>query len=348
MAADKNEHVERAEADAERAREASRRAEAAKTIAEDLAQEAEYEAKNAPGDDAVRAAAKEARAAADQSAEAWHRAREAANRAADALKRVEKGSPDEAAAFARDVREAADEAEREARDAERAAGKSRRAELAADEAALAAEGRRGRDEEPKWEKKAKHHADDEHAPPRPTGEKRPALLLARYDSPEGVVHAAEKVRDAGYEIWDVHTPYPVHGMDQAMGLSSTKMGIISFVAGITGLVSAILMIQYMNNWDYPIVVGGKPPGAFPSMVPIMFELAILLTGFGTFFGLLGLCKLPRHHHPVFYSDAFEGATDDKFFISIEAADRKFDIARTRALLESTHPTLIELVEEEVV
>ncbi|MAR57357.1 MAG: hypothetical protein CMM93_09255 [Rickettsiales bacterium] len=176
---------------------------------------------------------------------------------------------------------------------------------------------------------------------------RPALFLAEYETPDDLVHAAEQVRDAGYEKWDCHTPYPVHGLDQAMGLSETKIGFISFVCGMVGLVSAVLMIQYMNNWDYPIIIGGKPPGSFPSMVPIMFELTVLLTGFGTLFGLLHLARLPMHHHPIFESDRFEAATDDRFFISIETQDPKFDLKKTRALLEKTHPSHLELVEEEI-
>ena len=176
---------------------------------------------------------------------------------------------------------------------------------------------------------------------------RPSILLAEYETPDDLVHAAEIMRDSGYEHWDCHTPYPVHGLDQAMGLKETKIGFISFVCGMVGLVSAVLMIQYMNNWDYPIIVGGKPPGAFPSMVPIMFELTVLLTGFGTLFGLFHLARLPRHHHPIFESDRFERATDDRFFISVEVEDPKFDVTKTRALLASTHPSHLELIEEEI-
>jgi len=178
-------------------------------------------------------------------------------------------------------------------------------------------------------------------------ETRPALFLAEYESPDDLVRAAETVRDAGYEKWDCHTPYAIHGMDDAMGLPPTKIGFISFICGMVGLASAVLMIQYMNNWDYPLIIGGKPPGAFPSMVPIMFELTVLLTGFGTLFGLFHLCRLPRHHHPIFESDRFEASTDDRFFISIEVEDPKFDLGKTRALLENTHPSHLELVEEEI-
>ncbi len=186
--------------------------------------------------------------------------------------------------------------------------------------------------------------------------KRPALYLAEYETPNAIAQAAMKVRDAGYENWDCHTPYAMHGMDEAMGLKPTRIGVLSFIFGMLGVATAVALMQYTNAFDfnllnigagYPLIVGGKPPGAFPSMVPIMFELGILLCGFATLFGLLGIIKLPMHNHPIFASDRFEAATDDKFFISIEAADQKFDLDRTRALLEATNPTYIELVEEEV-
>lgn len=186
--------------------------------------------------------------------------------------------------------------------------------------------------------------------------KKPALYLAEYETPNAIALAAMKVRDAGYQNWDCHTPYALHGMDEAMGLKPTRIGIISFIFGMLGVATAVFMMQYTNAFSfdllnvgagYPLVIGGKPPGAFPSMVPIMFELGILLCGFATLFGMLHLIKLPMHNHPIFESDRFEAASDDKFFISIEAGDQKFDLERTKALLEATNPTHLELIEEEV-
>ena len=90
---------------------------------------------------------------------------------------------------------------------------------------------------------------------------RPALLLAEFETPDQIIGAAQRVRGAGYEKWDVHTPYPVHGMDQAMGLSDSRLGWIVLLCGLTGLSLAVLMMQWMNGYDYPLVVGGKPrPG----------------------------------------------------------------------------------------
>lgn len=178
-------------------------------------------------------------------------------------------------------------------------------------------------------------------------ESRPVVLLAEFDTPDAIMHAAEKVRDAGYEKWDVHSPYPVHGMDHAMGLSDSRLGWIVLVCGLTGVSAALLMMYWMNGIDYPLVIGGKPPGAIPSMVPVMFELMVLLASFGAVFGMLGLNELPRHHHPVFYSERFESFSRDKFFVSIEVADKNFDMVRTRELLESAKASYIEIVEEEV-
>jgi Protein of unknown function (DUF3341) len=193
---------------------------------------------------------------------------------------------------------------------------------------------------------ATHHDDDDHAPKPKPKVKRPVLFLAEFESPGQVTRAAEKVRDAGYKRWDVHTPFPVHGMDKAMGLPDSMLGWIVLACGLTGCSVAFLLIWFTNGVDYPLIIGGKPGFSFPSMVPVMFELTILLSAFGAVFGMFGINQLPRHHHPVFYSKRFERMTDDRFFISIEAADEKFDLESTRELLESLKPSHLELVQEE--
>lgn len=174
-------------------------------------------------------------------------------------------------------------------------------------------------------------------------EDKPALLLAEFDSAGDCLHAAEKLRDAGYKDFDTHTPFPVHGMDAAMGLSDSKLGWIVFPVALTGTSLAWLMMWWMNGIDYPLVIGGKPPYSLPSMVPIMFELTILLSAFGTVFGMFHLNRLPRHHHPVFNSERFAAFSNDKFFVSVEATDPKFSVEKTKQLLESVHPTNVEVV-----
>jgi len=177
----------------------------------------------------------------------------------------------------------------------------------------------------------------------------PSVILAEFETASGCLHAAEKVRAAGYVRWDTHTPFPVHGMDRAMGLKDSRLGWIVLAFALTGLTGAFVMMHWMNGVDYVTVVGDKPPGApetMPSMVPIMFELTILLSAFGAVFGMFGLNRLPRHNHPVFGSERFRAATNDRFFISIEADDPKFDAVKTREFLEGTHPAHVEVIEEE--
>lgn len=176
---------------------------------------------------------------------------------------------------------------------------------------------------------------------------RASVMLAEFDTASACLHAAEKLRDSGYQSFDTHTPFPVHGMDRAMGLKDSRLGWIVLAMGIAGFVSAISMMLWMNGIDYPIIIGGKPPGSFPSMVPVAFELTVLFASFGAVFGMLGLNRLPRHNHPVFESERFKGATTDKFFISIESDDPKYDEKKTRDLLEGAHATHVEAILEVV-
>lgn len=183
------------------------------------------------------------------------------------------------------------------------------------------------------------------APERSADGEAPALLLAEYETPGACMHAAEALRDAGYKDFDTHTPFPVHGMDAAMGLSDSKLGLIVFPIGLLGTTLAVAMMHWMNNIDYPIIIGGKPASisSLPSMVPIMFELTILLSAFATVFGMFHLNRLPRHHHPIFNSERFAGFSNDKFFVSVEATDPKFNLERTKKLLEGAHATHVEVI-----
>lgn len=171
----------------------------------------------------------------------------------------------------------------------------------------------------------------------------PALLLAEFATPGECLHAAEKLRDGGYTQFDTHTPFPVHGMDKAMGLPDSRLGWIVFPIGLTGTASAFLMMWWMNGVDYPLIVGGKPPYSIPTMVPIMFELTVLFSAFAAVLGMFHLNGLPRHHHPLFNSKRFGAFSNDKFFVSVESSDPKWNLERTRKLLESCGPAHVELV-----
>lgn len=164
-------------------------------------------------------------------------------------------------------------------------------------------------------------------------------VLAEFDNVDDLIHACEKVRDAGYKKWDAHSPFPVHGIDPAMGIKNTILPWLVLGGGITGLGIAVLMQWWMNAVDYPFVISGKPFFSFPACVPIMFELTVLLSALTAFGATLALNLLPRFHHPIFGSERFLRATDDRFFIAIDDADPNFDRQRTSAFLSelSTYP-----------
>jgi len=170
-------------------------------------------------------------------------------------------------------------------------------------------------------------------------------LIAEFENPADTMHAAEKVRDAGFTRWDVFTPFPVHGMDKAMGLKNSRVGWFSFCGGVTGYTTGMLMIWFLNAFDYPIPIGGKPMfspfGAFPPS----YELTILFGAFGAIAGMLLMNRLPRLHHPLLKNRRFAQATHDKFYVVIESEDPKFSEAETRKLLESAGSRHIELAEE---
>jgi hypothetical protein len=171
-------------------------------------------------------------------------------------------------------------------------------------------------------------------------------LIAEFETPADALRAAEQVRDAGFRKWDVYTPYPVHGMDKAMGLKNSKVGWFSFLGGLTGYTTGMLMIWFMNAFDYKIIVGGKPMFSPYGAFPPSYELTILLGAFGSLFGMLFLNRLPRLHHPLLKHRRFtSGVTHDKFFVVIETSDPKYSEFETRRLLESAGSRHIELVEQ---
>ena len=170
-------------------------------------------------------------------------------------------------------------------------------------------------------------------------------ILAEYTTPADVMHAAEKVRDAGFRRWDVFTPFPVHGMDRAMGLKNSRVGWFSFFGGVTGYTAGMLMIWFLNAVDYPILVGGKPMFSPFSAFPPSYELTILFGAFGAIGGMLFLNRLPRLHHPLLKNRRFALATHDRYFVVIETSDPKFNEVETRKLLEASGAKHIEVVEE---
>ena len=170
-------------------------------------------------------------------------------------------------------------------------------------------------------------------------------LLTEFESPSLLMEAVEKVRDAGFKKWDVHTPFPVHGMDDAMGIRGTQLPFIVLVSGLTGLGLATLMQWWMNAVDYKFMISGKPMFGLPANVPVMFELTVLFSAFAAFFGMWILNDLPKLYHPLFTNKRFRRASQDRFYIVIEAVDPKFKLEGTREFLASLGGSVVEEVNE---
>ena len=170
-------------------------------------------------------------------------------------------------------------------------------------------------------------------------------MAAEFGSASDVLRAAEKVRDAGYRRWDVFSPFPVHGLEKVMGLGNSKVGWFSFLFGAGAFIGTMLMIWFMNDFDYPIIIGGKPMFSPPMSVVPSYILLVLFAGIGTFVGMIALNELPRHHHPLFAKKRFELVSRDKFYLVIGSSDPQFSEAGTRRLLEEIGGQHIEIVED---
>jgi hypothetical protein len=167
--------------------------------------------------------------------------------------------------------------------------------------------------------------------------------LAEFATPHDLYRACERVRDAGYTKWDAHTPFPVHGLDRAMGMRRSPMPFIVLGMALLGAAAGFGLQYWVHSIEYPLTISGKPTFAWPAYVPITFELGILFGSLGAVFGMLGLNQLPMHWHPLFSSTPFERASNDTFFISIESWDPKFDAGKTVQFLQGIGARRVELV-----
>lgn len=174
---------------------------------------------------------------------------------------------------------------------------------------------------------------------------KPYGLIATFEDPGAVYHAAEAVRDAGFKHWDVLTPFPVHGLDRAMGLKRSRVPRFTLFGGVLGFSTGMSMIWFMNAYDYPLIVAGKPLFSPMFAFPVSYELTILFAAFGTLLGMFLLNRLPMHYHPALKYEKFSRGTNDRFFIVIESRDPKFRDAETRQLLERAGGSDITQLEE---
>lgn len=159
---------------------------------------------------------------------------------------------------------------------------------------------------------------------------------AEFDDPTQLVEAARAVREAGYKRFEAYSPYPIRELNEIVPGWNPVAPIVLF-GGIAGAVTAWIMQSWIAIVDFPINVGGRPLYSWPAFVPITFELTVLFASIAAFLGALGLCGFPLPHHPVFNLKEFARASNDRFFLFVEARDYKFNPVKTAELLEGFDP-----------
>jgi hypothetical protein len=169
------------------------------------------------------------------------------------------------------------------------------------------------------------------------------FVLGEFADSDALLSATRQMREKGHKKLDTHTPYPVHGIEEALGLGRPKIPALVLLGAIAGACIAYSMIYYMNAFDFPINVGNRPPHSPPTNIPITFELAVLLGGSSAFFGLFALLRLPEPYHPVFEAESFRRASIDAFFVSVEVppGQSPADVAVDLRGLGSTDVQIVE-------
>ena len=168
-------------------------------------------------------------------------------------------------------------------------------------------------------------------------------VIAEFEGPEQLVEAAERAYQEGYRQLDAYTPFPVHGLADAIGHKGVRLPRYVFIGGLLGGLGGFLMQAYANVYDYPMNIGGRPYFSWPAYIPITFETTILAAVFTAVFGMLALNGLPQPYHPVFHVPNFEMASRSHFFLCIESRDPKFDVAQTTNFLQSLQPRMVSEV-----
>ena len=162
-------------------------------------------------------------------------------------------------------------------------------------------------------------------------------LLAEFDTPEALATAAASARDAGYRQMEAYSPFPVHGLTEALGFRPSRLAALVLAGGVAGALGGFALQYWVSVIAYPHNVGGRPLNSWPAFIPVTFEMTILIASLTAVLGMLALNGLPRPHHPLFGMDRFAHASRDRFFLCIEAADPRFDLIQTRAFLQGLHP-----------
>jgi hypothetical protein len=152
--------------------------------------------------------------------------------------------------------------------------------------------------------------------------------VAWFDDEHRVLDALRICRERGFEVDDVVSPFPIHGLDAALGLRRTRLPWITLAGGLAGLSLGAWLQYWTSARDWPLNVGGKPFDTYPAFVPVMFELTVLIAGLCTVFGLLALCRL----WPGRRARAGVQATDDRIAVLIAQRDARHDVNEVRQVL----------------
>jgi hypothetical protein len=170
-------------------------------------------------------------------------------------------------------------------------------------------------------------------------------LMAEFNTPSELVAAATATREAGYIKTDGFSPFPIHEMDEALGIKRSILSFLIFGGGVAGALLGFGMQAYLMAVEYPLNVGGRPYISVPSFIPITFECTILLAASTAVFGMLLLNGLPQPYHPVFNVPRFALASREKFFLVIESTDPNFDYETTSSFMQGLHPQEVYDVDE---
>jgi hypothetical protein len=168
-------------------------------------------------------------------------------------------------------------------------------------------------------------------------------IMAEFVSPDDLIKAGHLAYERGYRIMEAYTPFPVDGVAESIGYHRNRVAPMVFLGGLAGGCLGFGMQWFSAVVHYPLNIGGRPLFSWPAFIPITFETTVLGAALTAVFGMLAMNGLPRPHHPVFNVPGFVLASNDRFFLSIQARDPLFDLEETRRLLEELHPKAITIV-----